>query len=94
MLSKKTFTQSSTDETKSISFDSTTQEMIDCHFIVSIDTDIKCSDYLMRESCRGDEGTSIDGAPLVSIDEDSRTRAKYISRLTLREKGGTPSESS
>ena len=40
MLSKKTFTQSSTDETKSISFDSTTQEMIDCHFIVSIDTDI------------------------------------------------------
>ena len=35
-----------------------------------------------RESYREDEGTSIDGAPLVSIDGDSRTRAEYISRQT------------
>ncbi|KAF2588458.1 hypothetical protein F2Q70_00038482 [Brassica cretica] len=37
---------------------------------------------LERESCRGDEGTSIDGAPLVSIDGDSRTWDEYISRPT------------
>ena len=35
-----------------------------------------------RESCRRDEGTSIDGAPLVSIDGDAITRAEYISRPT------------
>ena len=37
---------------------------------------------LARESCRGDEGMSIDGAPLVSIDGDSRMQAEYISRST------------
>ncbi|KAF2584939.1 hypothetical protein F2Q70_00036189 [Brassica cretica] len=35
-----------------------------------------------RESCRGDERTSIDGAPLVSIDGDSRTRTEYVPRPT------------
>ncbi|KAF3580879.1 hypothetical protein DY000_02035894 [Brassica cretica] len=43
---------------------------------------------LARGSCRGDEGLSIEGAPLVLIDGDARMWAK------LGEKGGTPSESS
>ena len=33
---------------------------------------------LARESCRGDEGLSIVGAPLVSIDGDARIRAENI----------------
>ncbi|KAG5388361.1 hypothetical protein IGI04_029902 [Brassica rapa subsp. trilocularis] len=37
---------------------------------------------LERESCRGDEGTSINGTPLMSIDGDSGTWAEYISRPT------------
>ncbi|KAF2560568.1 hypothetical protein F2Q70_00016910 [Brassica cretica] len=46
--------------------------------------------HMRGESCRGDEGTSIDGAPLVSIKGDSRKRAEYISRPTFPEDlGGT-----
>ena len=41
---------------------------------------------LARGSCRGDKGLSIDGAPLSSIDGDSRTWAKHISRPTEAQK--------
>ncbi|WZZ59442.1 hypothetical protein YC2023_059549 [Brassica napus] len=41
---------------------------------------------LARGSCRGDEGLSIDGSPLPSVDGDAR--------IWLGEKRGTPSESS
>ncbi|KAF3564640.1 hypothetical protein DY000_02015900 [Brassica cretica] len=57
--------------------------------------------YLARGSCGGDKGLSIDNTALVSIDSDSRTWVKHISRPfeaqkphQLGEKGGTPSESS
>ena len=41
---------------------------------------------LSRGSCRGNEGLSVDGAPLPSIDCDDRTWTKHISRPTEAQK--------